>query len=470
MPLIDIANTFRRPGVLVSLEKFFSSVAVTAVFCGSLAGQAQPAAGQAQPPAGQAQTPAPGAQPAGAQPADAKPNWKDRAEYDLVESITKETDHTKRIALLNQWKEKYPNTDFKKLRAQIYLQSYQGLNQSANVLAAARDILAVDPQDMQALSTMAYYTPALNNQAPDALAAGEKAARGVLENLETFYTPDKKPAQVTAEQWAKAKKDSAAMAHKTLGWIAMIRKEAAPAEENFQKSLEFNPAQGDVSYWLGQTIMGERNADKYSVGLWHIARAASYDGPGALPPAGRKPVDDYLVKAYKGYHGDVTGLDEIKTQAKASALPPPGFNIESVKDIAIKKLKQEEEFAKNNPQAALWIRLKEALLGAEGQQYFDSSMKDAIAPKLRGTLVEQKPKELLVAMSPGSTTPEVTLQLESPLPKAEPGLAFEFEGVAKSYTKEPFMVVMDVEKEKITGWPAAAPAKKSAPAKRKRGR
>lgn len=455
MPFFNSAYTFRRPGVLVSSKRFLHGVAIAAAVCMSAGAQE---AAPAQQPAQQS-----------AQPAAGQPNWKDRAEYDLVESITKETDHNKRIALLNQWKEKYPATDFKKLRAQIYMQSYQGLGQAANVLAAAKDILTEDPKDMQALSTIAYYTPALNNQAPDALATGEKAARGVVENLETFYATDKKPANVTPEQWTKAKGEAGAMAYKTLGWIEMVRKNAAPAQENFVKSLEMNPAQGDVSYWLGQTIMGERNVEKYPTGLWHIARAAAYDGPGALPPAGRKPVDDYLTKAYSGYHGDTTGLDQVKQQAKASALPPSGWTIKSVKDIAMDKLKQEEEFAKNNPQAALWLRLKEALTGDEGAQYFESSMKDAQAPRLKGTLVEQKPKELLVAMSTGGPA-DVTLVLASPMPKAEPGTSFEFEGVAKSFTKEPFMLTMEVEKDKIYDWPAAAPAKKAPPAKRKPAR
>ena len=37
----------------------------------------------------------------------AQPQWKDRAEFDLYDAITKETQPAKRIELLNQWKEKY---------------------------------------------------------------------------------------------------------------------------------------------------------------------------------------------------------------------------------------------------------------------------------------------------------------------------------------------------------------------------
>ena len=68
------------------------------------------------------------------------------------------------------------------------------------------------------------------------------------------------------------------------------------------------------------------------------------------------------------------------------------------------------------------------------------------------------------------TTPEVTIQFETPLPgKAEAGTQLDFTGVAKSYTKEPFMLVLESERKNIKGWPAAAPPKKPAGAKRSGG-
>ena len=232
---------------------------------------------------------------------------------------------TKKLALLNQWKEKYPATDFKKIRAGMYLQTYQQLNQAANIYAAAKDVLAEDPKDMFALSMISYLTPVLTNTSPEALDMGEKAAQGVLANLDATFAADKKPAQLSAEQWTQQRGLAEAQSYKTLGWIAMIRKDAPKAQEHFTKSLEKNAAQGDVSYWLGQTIMGMKKIDLYPLGIWHVARAVAYDGPGALPAQGRQQVNDYLTKAYSGYHGDASGLDELKAKAKAAALPPAGL-------------------------------------------------------------------------------------------------------------------------------------------------
>ena len=437
--------------MLVRIKQVIGAAAVAAVLCTSAWAQAAAQGG------GQAA------------PAAAGPQWKDRAEYDLVESIGKEADPNKKLALLNQWKEKYPATEFKKIRAGMYLQTYQQLNQPANIYAAAKDVLAEDPKDMFALSMISYLTPVLTNTSPDALDMGEKAAQGVLANLDATFAADKKPAQMSAEQWTQQRGLAEAQSYKTLGWISMIRKDAPKAQENFTKSLEKNPAQGDVSYWLGQTIMGMKKVEMYPLGIWHVARAVAYEGPGALPAQGRQQVNDYLTKAYSGYHGDATGLDELKAKAKAAALPPPDYKLLSVKDIAEAKLKQEEEFMSQNPMLGLWKRIKDELTGPNGQAYFDNSMKEAAIPKLRGWVVEQRPKEILVAIS-DKTTPEVTLILDPPFTgKIDPGTELQWECVGKSFSKEPFMVVMDVERKSITGLPAAAPAKKPAGAKKPGG-
>jgi len=406
-------------------------------------------------------------QAAPAQATPGQPQWKDRAEYDLVDSIGKEADANKKLQLLNQWKEKYPATEFKKMRQALYLQTYQALNQPQNIYAAAKEILADDPKDVYALSMISFLTPVMTNTSPEALDLGEKAAQGVLAQLDATFAADKKPAQMSADQWAAQRGLAEAQSHKTLGWIAMIRKDSPKAEDHFTQSLQKNAAQGDVSYWLGQTIIGEKKVEKYPLGLWHVARAAAYDGPGALPPQGRTAVNDYLTKAYTGFHGDNKGLDEVKAQAKTTALPPAGFSIKSVKEIHEAQLAQEEEFAKSNPMIALWKRIKDELAGPNGQQYFDSSMKEAQIPRLRGWVVEQRPKEILVAIS-DKTTPEITLQFDAPISgKVDPGTELQFEGIGKSFTKEPFMVVMDVEKKNVSGLPAAAPpAKKPAAAKK----
>ena len=441
----------------MSFKKWISTVSVSTAICASAWGQAAAPAAQA-PAAAQAQAAAPAA------PAK---EWKDRAEYDLYDAITKESAYPKRLELLNQWRDKYAATNYGKERLLLYLDAYKNLNQAQPMFETAKAILAVDPKEASALYYLALLTPYLPNAATnaDVLSNGEKGARGLIENLDSM-----RPAGATDEQWKKARPEAESIAYKTLGWIAMVRKDVPQATENFNKSLGLNPNQGEVSYWLGNTLLSARNVALYPQMLFHLARAASYDGPGAVAEAGRKQIDGTLVRAYKGYHGDESGLNELKALAKANAVPPADFKLLSVTDVDKARIEKEAEMAKSNPELASWKMLKGGLSAADGPQYFDTGMKDSTLPKLSGKVVSATPKAITVALD--GDQPEVTLTpAEGVFPKVEPGTQLTWTGVGKTFTKEPFNVVIEVEKSKVTGLGAAkaAPAaRRPAAAKRRR--
>jgi len=85
---------------------------------------------------------------------------------------------------------------------------------------------------------------------------------------------------------------------------------------------------------------------------------------------------------------------------------------------------------------------------------------------------ETKPKTIILALEDG-TTPDATLKFEMALPgKVDPGTELSFEGVPQSYTASPFMVVFDVEPDKLHGWtgknaPVHRPAAKGKTATKK---
>jgi len=389
-------------------------------------------------------------------PAQKQKQVKDKGEYDLYTAVTKETDLNKRLTLLNQWKEKYPETDFKQERLQYFLTTYQALGQPAKMIDTAKEILALDPKDIQGLYWITFLSPSMGNNSPDALDLANKAANGLLAA--------EKPATTKDEDWQTAKKNFDALAYKCLGWVATVKKDNAEADKDFKKSLEINPNAGDVSYLLGQAVLARSIAEKkpelQSESIYDFARAAAYDGPGAMTPQGRQQVDAYLTKVYKTLHGDDSGLADLKAQAKANALPPPDFHIKTAMEMAAEK---EEELKKTNPELALWLSVKGQLLGPDGQTYFDSSMKGTGLPKLKGWLVKANPpvrsKELLVSMDGKDQAANATLKLTDADGKpaalaGKPDLGGEisFEGaVPDSFTKEPLMVTFTIDKSKITG-------------------
>src|SRR5262249_15208593 len=119
---------------------------------------------------------------------------------------------------------------------------------------------------------------------------------------------------------------------------------------------------------------------------------------------------------------------------------------------------------------------------AEGDKFFEGTLKDAALPgkiqdtdytTLKGKLVKTvpatNPKQLILLMDTNQNVSsdsegEVTLTVDGGLRgKADPGTEIELSGVAKAFSKEPFMLTFEVEKDQLKGWPAqAAPATKKA--------
>src|SRR4029077_17082585 len=123
------------------------------------------------------------------------PQWKDgQTEYNMFSAAKNETDAKKKLALVNVWKEKYPDTEFKLVRLQLYLNSYQQLNDIPNLLGTLNDMLALDPKDLTVMSPFMYYTMASNEFSPASLEKADKVANAALASLEN------KPAAVNDEQ------------------------------------------------------------------------------------------------------------------------------------------------------------------------------------------------------------------------------------------------------------------------------
>jgi hypothetical protein len=428
-------------------------------------------------------------------PAKAEKNWKDRAEYDLYSEIIKpDATPAARLQNLDKWKSAYPASEYADQRLKIYLITYQQMNNHRAAFDTATEILKTDPNDAASVQEILGFVRALMPQQPNAtlsaqnksdLDNAEKVARALLANPDAIYGADKKPQGVADDAWAKTKPTMVNFAQFTLGYIAITEKDTAKGEAELMKTLQTDPTNAQASYMLAGVLLGQQkdHPEKMQLALFEYARAASYDGPGALDANTRKSIDGFLAKAYNTYHGSAMGLDQLKTTAKAAALPPADLKILSTVDIAKAEEEKRQAAAKENPMLAFWNEIKEGLTGDGSAMYWDA-MKDAglpggrpDVPKFKGKLVsatpETRPKELTLAI--GGDMPDVTLKLEEPLPgKMDPGGEISFSGVAKEFSKSPFMVTFEVSKDDIEGWtgkgPAGAPrapgaGKKAAPKK-----
>lgn len=419
----------------------------------------------------QAQAPAAAAAPA-------QKNWKDRAEYDLYVAITKDATPASRLQNLDKWKSQYPQSEYADVRQKIYLVTYQQMMNHRAAFDTAQEILKTDPNDLTALTEIVGYGLSLVPADPKATLTAQnkadldtidKTARYILANIDKIYAADKKPQGTTDAQWNAAKPTMEKFAQFTIARAALIAKDNAKAEMELTNTLKSDPTNAQASYMLAGLLLGQQkeHPEKMPEALFEYARAAKYDGPGALDANTRKQIDTFLAKAYATFHGSPMGLDQLDMTAKADALPPAGFVIESTVDIAKQKEAAREAAAKANPMLALWNDIRDNLKGDNSDMYW-MSVKGAGVPggvngvmKFTGKLVsaepETKPKTLMIAV--GGDMPDAKLVLEEPLPgKMEPGGEISFNGVPTDFMKDPYMMTFDVDPADVEGWTGKGPA------------
>lgn len=399
--------------------------------------------------------------------AQAQKNWKDQAEYDLYLQITKATVPDQQLQLMNQWKEKYPESEYKLERAQTYLLVYNKKNDAAGLYKSSLDLLALDPKSFQALYWLTLLTVSMDRKEADILETGIKSANGLIAALDATYEPGKKPAATTEEQWKQQRNDLEVQALKTLGWVEWQKKKYTEAEKYFVKALTMSPGNAEMSYFLGTVIALQKDSKRQAEAMWHFARAGNLEGPGTLDAVRKGQVSKYFERVYTSFAGDdKKEMSEIIDKAKASVMPAPEFKIKSKEEKMGENL---EKFKSENPMLYQYMEIKKALKAADGDTYW-GNLKDAELPTFKGKIVSMKPetnpKELVLAVETADQ-PEVTLVLEKALRgKADVGTEIQFTGVAKEFTKEPFTLKLEVENEKLKGWPVMGPAPKAAPVRK----
>lgn len=369
------------------------------------------------------------------------PAWKDQGESDIGLAAGNEKDPVKQLDLLKKWEQQYPESALKNQRTL-----------------------------MRAQALLAIMGGAYSKTDPAVLDAGQKAGQDLEQHFADYFSDSVKPAQVTAAQWAAARKTAELQVHSVLAYIAQAKKDDAGAEAEYKKVLGVDPTQAVASYQLGATIIREMIASKdysrYSEAIYDFARSLAVTGPGALPAQGRDAADKSLKKYYPGYHGSSDGLDDLMKQAATSALPPAGFHIQSVVEIEEAKQKDHAAWAAQHPDLDFWENIRTALT-AQGDAYF-ANLKDVGFPPaasdaykgpamFKAKVVSQPdPKQILVSVD-NVPTGDAILKFDDNIKGTiEPGTEIQFKGVVEAYTKDPsYVLTLNIQEPKtdIVGLP-----------------
>ena len=369
--------------------------------------------------------------------------YKDRAEYDIISKVYAEADPARKLALLDEWKEKYAETDYHLERSRFYLDSYQKTGQTAEAVEAAKVLLAKLPGDFTANYVITLFSPNLGRADDEIVADSTKAAMELIAALPQQFS--NKPETVAQADWDTARTQAEAAAHQTIGWGRMQKKDNSGAEESFRKVLEIDPSRGQVSYWLGQVVLAQTDASKYDIAFFSFARAALYDGPNAMAAEGRTQVLDYVQNMLKKNYGDQSFelyWPKFEEMAKASALPTERIELKSTQQL---KFEAEQKSRKENPLLWRFKDLKTALTGPSGDSTW-SSLNGALTPQMRLYVVSATPPErpatINLSGQPGGRV-EIVLNLENRRRTGvRSGTMLTIEGVAAGMQKEPFRLTL----------------------------
>jgi hypothetical protein len=370
------------------------------------------------------------------------PAAKDQGEFDIANAAAKETDPAKKLDLLHQWEQKYPDSDFK----------------------GQREVQIADTESKIAAKALAAGTSAAD------MDAAQKAAQDLLDNLDKYLAPGNKPDAIPAAQWTQIQQTMVVQAHMELAAVSASKKNDAVTEAEYRKVLGLDPNSAATAYSLGILIYRQKKIERFPEAFFWIAHGIQMSGAEALDAKTKAAADKYLKQAYEGYHGDDTGLDDLKKLASSASAPPPDFKIKSAIDIENEKAGDAAAFAAAHPDIALWRQIRDALKADAGPAYFETIKGSGIPPDggafkmFKGKVVSQpSPKEVLLNVE--SATGDVTLQFENPLKGTiDPGTEVSFKGTVAAFVKDPYTLTLTVDKEDVEGIPASAFA--AAPPKR----
>ena len=369
--------------------------------------------------------------------------YKDAAEYDLIVKVFGEADPANKLALLNEWTQKYPETDYHLERTKFYLDSYQKTGKMAESVDAAKELLGKVPSDFNARYVITLYSPYLGKSDNQFIAEARKVAGEVISSIPTQFGT--KPDTVTQEQWDSARTLAEVSAHLTIGWCQMQQNDNSGAEESFTKVLETDPSRGQVSYWLGQVILGQGDASKYDLAFASFTRAAIYAGPNAMPAEGRAQVKEYVENLIKKYGEESFELywPEFVKMAEASALPSKRIELKSDAERAFEA---EQKSRKDNPLLWVYKDLKTALTGETGDATWQK-LNGALTPKMSLYVVSASPPERPATINltgePGGSV-EVVLTLENRRRTGvRTGSMLTIDGVAAGLRKDPFRLTLN---------------------------
>ena len=383
---------------------------------------------------------------------------KDPAEYNAYTNAVGQSSPAAKASAIEQFLQQYPNSVVKEDMLTQLMAAYEQAGNADKELDAANRLLAVNPNNLRALTLVVYMEKKATTDQTKLDDAAAKAKQALAAP---------KPATLSDADYEKLKAATTPIFEDAIATDAAAKKDYKSAIDAYTaelKAYSTDPAQTQAgpgllaTYNLGNAYVQEDPKDLVQ-GIWYLTRAAQF------APAGYK---DQIEKAaeywYKKYHGGMDGFDQVKTLTQTNLFPP-----DSYKPVAAPPPPSPQELAHqavtSTPDLkSLALADKEFILAngtPEDAGKVWAVLKDVTA-EVPGVVVSATADSVQLAVSDDakqSQKADFTINMKTPLKEIpQTGAQVTFVGTFDSFTQNPPMIILR------DGEPPA-PAKKT-PARR----
>jgi hypothetical protein len=354
---------------------------------------------------------------------------KDPAEFNTYQMASTQADPKAKAAALESFLTAYPQSVVKPAVLDSLIDLYQGLQDANQTLSAATRLLQVDPSNMKALFMSVLIKKSQCAKTSDAQTCDDAAAlaqRGLTA---------KKPAATADADWKKLTSGTYPVFHSAIALDDVVSKKdiAGGIGEYRTELMLFSPEQTTAwpspGLWdtlqLAEAYTKSDAPDHLVQAVWFYARAWNFATP--IKPQIEAKMEYY----YKKYHGNLDGLDAVKTQAAATLFPPGTFVISPAPtpvELAHKVVVETPDLTVLN------LEDKEFILANGSKDDADKLwkvLKDQVTP-VPGVVIEATSTVIKVAVTADAKNAQppyadFIVNLKKPLEEKEiPALGFEY--------------------------------------------
>ncbi len=375
---------------------------------------------------------------------------KDPAEYNAYSMATTQSDPKAKAAAIEDFLTKYPQSVVKKTLLDTLIDTYQGLQEPDKTLSAASRMLQIDPDNLKAIYISVFIKKGECTKNSDAQTCDDVIA------LAQKGLSAKQPAGISADEWKKQTDATAPFFDSAIAAADMAKKDPAGAVEEYHKELTLYPPEGTTKGpGLGDTLQlalayvklqladaqaardadakakatpgdatlaaaakaaDDKAAQDYVQAIWFFARAWNF-----APANYKGQIEPQLEYYYKKYHGDLTGLNDVKTQAASSLFPPSTLNITPAKTPQ----EQIHDLLASTPDwNTLALADKETVLAVGSKEDADklwATLQGKETP-VPGTVIDANANQIKVAVTQDAKdakTADFIVNMKEPIPEKE---------------------------------------------------